>query len=348
MTDLTQTLEPGASPADLIARLRRRYVKTPRDRAILDHLGRVLARDADGRPMLEPMRFGPEQETRGVIVPAPSGEGKSSLIGHALSGFRQVDADHGASHDANADATHSEATMLRLVTPSPGTMKSLGLEILERTGYSDVSERRERWSIWKIVRHRLALRRVRLVWLDEAQHILSEGSPAERRTALDAIKTLMAGESACTVILSGVASLEQIRTIDPQIERRFTFFPLQPMTGPRERRRLRIILEEFCAAAALGAPAASDLVDRILHGVDGRFGRAIEMMVEAVALAVEQRATALDLQHFAESWAITAGCAPVVNVFVADKWADIASVSEESEEQTGAAGRGRRKRRGAA
>ena len=343
MMDGIMQERPGESPADLRAQLRRRYVKTPRDRAILDHMGRVLERDADGRLTLEPTRFGPEGETRGVIVTAPSGEGKSSLLGHAFSGFRQVDAD-----DAHEDAAADEPVMLRLVTPSPGTMKSLGLEILKKTGYGEISERRERWSVWNVVRHRLALRRVRLLWLDEAQHILGEISPAERRAALDAIKTLMAGEHACTVILSGDEELKPVRQVDPQIARRFTVFYPQPMTGPKERLRLRAILAGFCKAAALRAPVEPDLVDRILHGVDGRFGRAIEMMVEAAVLAIKQRATVLDLQHFAECWAITTGCEPGANVFIAHNWADIAPAADEAEEQMRIDGRGRRKRRGSA
>jgi hypothetical protein len=332
MMDGSMNERPGESPADLIEQLRRKYVKTPRDRAFLDHLGRVLRQTEDGRLTLEPARFGPEGETRGVIVAAPPGEGKSSLIGHALSGFRQVDSGQPAATDADDDVAPSEPVMLRLITPSPGGMKSLGLEILKKTGYAEVADRRERWSIWKVVRRQIALKGVRLLWLDEAQHILGLGGAAEQRAALDAIKTLMMGENACAVVLSGLDVLELVRRVDPQIERRFTFFRPQRMVGPKERRRLKAILTEFCGEAALGAPVEPDIVDRILHAVDDRFGCAIEVMVEAVALAVKQHSKVLDLQHFSESWAITSGCEPSLNAFIAEKWADIPSKRDTNDE----------------
>ena len=323
---------PGESPVDLIEKLRGWYVTTPRDRSILDHLGRVLQRDPDGGLLLQPTRFGPGRETRGVMVVAPSGEGKSSLIGRALSGFHQI-GDEGYREPGHSGFNQVEPEMLALVTPSPGTMKALGLELLGKLGYTDVSERRERWNIWKLVRHRLALNGVRLIWLDEAQHILAEGSVAERSSALNAIKTLMVGEDACCVVLSGIESLEQVRTIDPQIERRFTLFRLTPMTGPKERRKLGVILAEFCGVAGLGVPLDPQIIARLLHGVDGRFGRAIEVMIEAIALALKHNSADLDCQHFAESWAISTACEPSRNVFLAANWADIRPMAEEEDDR---------------
>lgn len=344
MMDGGMNKRPGESPAGLIDQLRAEYVTTPRDLSFLDHLGRVLHRDADGQLMLEPTRFGPQRATRGIIVAERSGEGKSSLIGRALSVFREAgDKRHVIPGDVIARP--GSPTLMSLVTPSPGTMKSVGLEVLEKTGYAEVSDRREKWGIWKIVRHRVELCGVRLIWFDEAQHILSEGSRTERTEALNAIKNLMAGPSACTVILSGIETLEDIREIDPQIEGRFTFFRLKPMTGPKERRKLTSILTDLCATAGLCAPGEPTIVDRLLHGVDGRFGRSIEVMIEAIILALHQKATALDLQHFAESWAITTACEPLGNVFLAKNWADI-PIARDADKHDGASRakeRGRKK-----
>ena len=338
------TVRPGERPADLIGKLRAEYVTTPRDLSFLDHLGRVLQRGPDQQLTLEPTRFGSQRATRGIIVPAPSGEGKSSLIGRALSVFRDV-GDKGHVIPGDVIARPGAPMLLSLVTPSPGTMKSVGLEVLEKTGYAEVSDRREKWGIWKIVRHRVELCGVRLIWFDEAQHILSEGSRTERTEALNAIKNLMTGPSACTVILSGIETLERVREIDPQIEGRFTFVRLKPMTGPNERRKLKSILAGLCATAGLGAPAEPTIIDRLLHGVDGRFGRSVEVMIEAIVLALHQKATTLDLQHFAESWAITSGCEPLSNVFVAKTWADIPTARhiDEDDGATTAKKRGRKK-----
>jgi hypothetical protein len=304
----------------------------------------VLRRDADARLMLEPTRFGSQRATRGIIVADRSGEGKSSLIGRALSVFREPgDKRHVIPGDVIASP--GAPTLLSLVTPSPGTMKSVGLELLEKTGYAEVSDRREKWGIWKIVRRRVELCDIRLIWFDEAQHILSEGSRTERTEALNAIKNLMTGPSACTVILSGIEALDDIREIDPQIEGRFTFFRLMPMTGPKERRKLTSILADLCATAGLGAPGEPTIVDRLLHGVDGRFGRSIEAMIEAIILALQQKATTLDLQHFAESWAITSACEPLDNVFLAKNYADIPTAGNVSDYDgaTATKNRGRRK-----
>jgi len=344
MMDGGMNERPGESPADLIEKLRAEYVTTPRDSSFLDHLGRVLRRDADGRLTLEPTRFGPQRATGGVFIADRSGEGKSSLIGRALSVFREAgDKRHVIPGDVIARP--GAPMLLSLIMPSPGTMKSVGLEILKKTGYTDVSDRREKWGIWNIVRHRIELCGVGLIWFDEAQHILSEASRIERTEALNAIKNLMTGPSACTVILSGTEDLEDIREIDPQIEGRFTYFRLNPMTGSKERRKLTSILADLCATAGLGAPREPTIVDRVLHCVDGRFGRSVRIMIEAIVLAVHQKATTLDLQHFAESWAITSGCEPLGNVFLAKNWADIPIARAASEDDGASKGKTKRRRR---
>ena len=60
-----------------------------------------------------------------------------------------------------------------------------------------------------------------------------------------------------------------------------------------------------------------------MHASRYRFGRCIENTVNAIEDALHNGDAALDVQHFAESWAMQEGCDPGGNVFLAPRWREI-------------------------
>jgi len=72
-------------------------------------------------------------------------------------------------------------------------------QLLAESGYPSVNRYREVWSRWGILRHRFMMLKTAVLWIDEAHDLFC----ADRNLILRAIKSLMQGESAVIVILSG-------------------------------------------------------------------------------------------------------------------------------------------------
>ncbi|WP_333834669.1 TniB family NTP-binding protein [Rubrimonas sp.] len=327
---------PSASPSAVVQRLRRRYVATDDDPELRRHLGRILIARDDGALTLDPIRHGDEGDTRGVMVMAPPGAGKTRLVGTALDDLLKA---------SGATVGEGRHPILRVTVPAPATLKSLGLELLAATGYGAMGVRQERWHIWSTVRHRLGVVGARVLWLDEAQHLM--GRATEVTQALDTLKTLMQGPNAVAVILSGVPALARVFTIDEQVGRRFSHMTLTEGRSPKVARGVGMMIARFAEEAGLGAPTERDLAARLLHGVDGRFGLCMETVVDAIAQALSVKAGTLERQHFAEAWGLGRGCAPGDNVFLVDAWAGtpplgVPPAPVEEETATKRRGRGRR------
>jgi hypothetical protein len=310
MNLINKTPPAALSQSEIIQQLRSQYVATGDDAAFKLHLSRILVTREDGTLTLEPVRYSSDADTRGVIVTAPAGAGKTRLIGAALDSLMD---------SCEPGEDEELQPILRVTVPSPATVKSLGLELLEATGYKAIGVRQERWHIWSMVRHRLGLTGVKLLWLDEAQHLLSR--KADVAQALDTLKTLMQGPNAAVIVLSGVPELDKIVSHDQQVGRRFSRMRLTEGRSPSFARRVAKIIAGYAEDAGLRAPDAPGLAEQLLHGVDGRFGLCFEVAIDAIAQALSLNAESLERQHFAEAWGLGRGCAPADNVFLVDEWA---------------------------
>jgi hypothetical protein len=124
-----------------LAGLRDKYVRTDRDALFRSHLDRLLKRGADGTLLPDPVTFTATGETRGIALVEEAGGGKTSLVYHVLNTHPALQSD-----DPRIDR------WIKVEVPSPATLKSLGLEILRKTGYPEVSSSRRQWDIWRLVR----------------------------------------------------------------------------------------------------------------------------------------------------------------------------------------------------
>ena len=141
------------------------------------------------------------------------------------------------------------------------------------------------------------------LWIDEAHDLFC----TDKNLILRAIKSLMQGDSAVIIILSGTEKLADILRSDPQVQRRFSTLVLPPVDADANREDILAIIDAHCEIAGLAAPAEDDLVDRLVHAARRRFGLCIEYSIAAIEQALQQGTDQLDLHHFAAAWALLVG-----------------------------------------
>jgi hypothetical protein len=292
----------------ILKRIQAIHVKTERDIQFKKILDRLLAKDAGGNLLPDAMRVGQIRETRGIMVIDGPGGGKSTLVRHSL-----------FNHQVLAESSFEKKHVLDISVPNPATMKSVSLELLKATGYENTNTRREVWGLWEVLRHRLGLLGVAVLWIDEAHDLFM----ADHGRVLRALKSLMQGDDAVILILSGTELLLEAVNADPQVKRRLSTIRLPPVSFAADGQSFNLMIRQFCEISGLEPPRDQDLVERLLHASRYRFGRCIETVRNAIECALDREAAVLDILDFAEVWACAEGCDPSRNVFLAEDWAEI-------------------------
>lgn len=312
--------------------LRHIHIGTESDELFRNYLDRLLEEDEDGNLLPQAIRWSDNAETRSIMVVGGSGAGKSSLVRRNLREHPALSAAAGAPQDH----------YLYVEFPSPATFKSLGLEVLRASGYPEVSERREAWSIWNLVRHRLSSLGITVLCIDEAHDLFC----ADRNLILRGLKSLMQGDNALILIICGTDELPNLIRSDPQVQRRFSTLTLPPVFPATHGDNVAMVIEHYCRKAGLDAPVEPDLIPRLMHASRHRFGRTLETATLAVeaALALEGT-TRLTMQHFAEVWAREEGCDPDRNVFLSPNWGNLQPDAKPSDTQLGKASKSEKRRK---
>lgn len=299
--------------AQVIAGLRRIHIETDRDRDLKLQLQRLFQTDDEGNLLPLPARFTAGQETRGIALIEPAGGGKTTAIRKVLSG----------SEILTLNPETGAPRFLHVDVQSPATQKSLGIAILKALGIDRVSDRAKIWEIWDLVKRRLFHTGTIVLWIDEAHDLFLSRSSREIDDMLKMLKSMMQGETAIIVILSGTERLSEITSYDPQVNRRFTKIrPRDLAIGP-DNADLEELIRAYCDKAALGFSAKDDVAGRLIRASRHRFGRAVETTINAIERALTDGDTALSITHFAEAWGMQEGCDWQENVFVARDWAGI-------------------------
>jgi hypothetical protein len=297
---------------DAVKSLRDIYVESERDTVFREQLDRLIefspVPDEAGRPAV----FTRTGETRGIILIDGAGGGKTSLIDKAL-----------RKHPALKIGSSASLPWIGVSVPSPATLKSLGCAILSQSGYPEVSDRKPVWDIWNLVRNRLKALGTVVLWIDEAHDLFHSDARHEVNKMLRMLKSLMQGDGAVIVVLSGIETLWDIASFDDQVRRRYAKLELPQVTLASHGDNLRSIIEGYCDRVGMRSQVTEDLLLRLIYASRGRFGRCIEYTVHAIEVALSRGHQALTRDHFAEAWAMQEGCAPGKNVFLALKWSQI-------------------------
>lgn len=285
--------------------VRKLHIGLDWDKEAALHVKRLLRRDGEGNLLPKARYFTKTGETRGMMLVGDPGSGKSHLMDRTLTKIPEL-----------AAADDGVPRVIACPVPSPATFKSMTLALLEQSGYPHATPRQEAWSLWQMFRHRLGKLGIGVVWIDEAQDLFC----ADRKLILRALKSLMQGEDAVVVILSGTEELAQVIRTDPQVKRRFTAMVLPELSETAHGDMYRTVMADYCTRVGLAPPIEADLVGRVFHGARYRFGRAVELLLFAMEFAIEREAEHLMIDHFAAAYAMNEACPASQNVFYADNF----------------------------
>lgn len=285
--------------------LRNLHVGSNRDAEAAAQITRLLQKDEHGQLTPVAKRFTKTGETRGMMLVGGPGSGKSHLMNRTLSKLSVL-----------AESEYGSPRYIQCSVPSPATFKSMTLALIEETGYAQSSSRKEAWSLWQDFRYRLKLLGISIVWIDEAHDLFC----ADRKLILRALKSLMQGDDAVIVILSGTEELSNVIRSDPQVQRRFTSMVLPELSEQADTATFKEIIAQYCQRVGLSEPTETDLIGRIFHGARYRFGRAIELLLQAMEFAIERKEAQLTIEHFASAYAMNEACPVSENVFFAEQY----------------------------
>ena len=258
-------------------------------------------------------------ELRGIIVSGASGAGKTRLVNRAL---QQV----GLRSNQNTNTLPLIAVKL----PGSCTLLTLGRAILRKLGYPVAGLLKEH-VVWELVSQRLAMEQVKVIHLDEIQHITKKANINEATRILDTLKSLSTStDHPVILVLSGTREFVSFAEKDEQVQRRFDFVPLESI-DMEDAEAIIDALRKLASRANLSIEEGieTELVHRLIHAGAKQFGRTMDLAVHAALRALRPTnedgcplppETMLTMSHFAAEYANRSGNGPFANVFSAPNW----------------------------
>lgn len=317
-----------------VAELRSLYVESPRDQALALQFRRLLAERESG---IDPRRWA------GIVVTAHSGAGKTRMLKRFL-----------GQHPLVRDFGTEDSNFVHIDVPSPVNNKSLGLEVLrtmypQRRGIAQPGKPSKtadaRLSdIWTEVRDMAAEAGVWGLWIDEA-HDLRNGGPMMHDILQSTIKRWMAHEHRPIIILSGTPSIEDIFKTR-EFRRRFLTVQSPQLQVSADTLHVRRMIAKYARHVDLGVDASlRGFMPRLLHAGTYQLGWTLNVVIEAIRVALLEAAQNLSLDHFTESYGEIVQCDDRDNPFVANDWSGIDTVMQRGRQEPEPEPKKRRRKR---
>lgn len=302
--------------------LRHLHITTPAFRALRDNLAGLFQGGHGEHASHKPVLYAQGTETRGVIMIAGPGAGKTTDMLHAVRGLKAL--------QQNPDT--GLPRYLTITVESPATLRSLASQFLRAMGIDRVSDRIKVHELWTLVRHRLKVLGVTLVVVDEAHDMFRSASVTEADAMFRMMKSLMQGEHPVVLLLGGTERLSAVTGLDAQVNRRFRKVFSLPLDIGADSDKIRKLIEFYAGKAGLDLNVRADLPARLIHGARCRFGRSVEITISAIETALRADDSMLTGEHFEVAWAMEEGCPLMSNVFAVD---DFMAIELEDDDEIG-------------
>jgi len=156
----------------------------------------------------------------------------------------------------------------------------------------------------------------------------------------------MAHEHRPIIILSGTPNVEEIfRT--REFRRRFLTVESPTLEVGGDTPHVRRMIAKYLRAVGLGLDRSlRDFMPRLLHAGTYQLGWTLNVVIEAIRIALLDTAENLSIEHFADSYADIVQCEDRDNPFVANDWSGIDTVMQRSRKAPEPGPEKRRRKRG--
>ncbi|GAU84692.1 transposition protein [Bosea sp. BIWAKO-01] len=178
--------------------------------------------------------------------------------------------------------------------------------------------------IWGRIQELLPVAGVLIIFFDETHNLTDNANVVQMDNIRKTFKTLMVSSWPVGLIISGLPSLiPEMRKID-EIRRRGQFVSVPLLAMPDDNEMVGGIVSGLASVVGLsiGEEAALEIAPRLVHAALRRFGIAIELIHEAIELAMLEEKP-LSIEHFATAFTDRTGCGALMNPFVAPNWAEL-------------------------
>jgi len=338
----------AVSLADRLARINGTYVKSQRDKGLNAAVDRMLGNIAGTVDDDSDIDIGRAEKRRALFVIGESGSGKTTAIQRMLAKrpeFQPYADDYG----------REVLPAISFEAPKPLTLKLLARTGLEAAGYPVVGDRQENL-MWNLFKTQIKERSILFVHIDEMQHVIKGTGPNEIQNISDVVKSLLQIKDwPVHAIFSGVPSLAKFLQHDErQLRNRCEVVTFDRISFPGSAADIRkIALHIIKSDAEMEADANlfrdDEFAHRLIHAANGAFGTAIQIVRAAVGYAIYGGREKVGLSDFASVYSGFTGCPVAKNVFLADRWTEIApelalsSLIEQYDREEAAARKGGRK-----
>lgn len=254
------------------------FLEYPLVRTIEKELEQLFTYGATGR------QFGTSASV--YMLLGESGSGKTALLNRFC-----------ARHPMVQTPTQDEHPVLYVIVPSKVSRKALAEEILRRLG-AHIPARATEAQLTARAIHHLVEQKVKVLVLDEAQHLVIPEKARLNYDAADYIKGIL-NDAACSIVLAGVPEAWEAYLYNGQLRRRS--FGNRRLGGfrrsePRRWSSYKKMLEAFEAQLPFSEP--SNLSEEptalaIHYMTEGQVGRLTDFLVKCTIIAVEEDAPSL-------------------------------------------------------
>ncbi len=285
---------PTIAAEDLKRHILTTYIVTNRDKLLANELDALIEASrmvsVAGQTTVPVGRL---NEGRIFALTGEAGAGKTRAL---LRQFTQ------RSELTDADGALGHAPFVSCIAPSPCTLRLMGNVIARDLGYPLNRELREN-VVWDVIRTLLPLRRVRILHIDESQHMMALANSTERQKVRDTLKGILQLPGwPVFLVLSGTPSFVTLLVEDPQLRRRTRYVHFADLKLPDDFRMIEFALREIITGTAgllVGKTLDRSFIQKLSHAAERQFGTLVELVQDATLLALSADRKSVEVEHFA-------------------------------------------------
>lgn len=311
------------------------YLPTAYDEKLndqIDYLVDSIAFELGGQPGVAP----PEEQIRGgrvLLVTGEAGAGKTRALAHS---FRNRPEFPGFGRPGQW------CPLLSVVAPSPFTLAALGNEIARKLGYEGTRDIKHS-KVWPFIRELMKECGVRILHIDEAQHVDEIVNAATSQDADNTLKRMMQEvEWPIWLILSGLPEIGGFCQDDNSMVRRVRIVEFEPLRFPDHIDTAREVMRsivDLCPSLRYSQVQTDEFLHRLLHASMYQFGILVEYVQDAIGECLSAGESELVIGHFADVYTLRTGeTDDTQNVFLARDWLSISVQTALYEDVLSAAG----------